>query len=70
MLIDIKKDALKIIYVILMMAGTGLTVFNLLAFKSSKNYGAIWYQDHNQTWAMIGVLMILLAYFVKNWKKL
>ena len=70
MSIDLKKDAHKIIYVVLMMAGTGLTVYNLLAFKASKNYGSIWYQDHTQTWAMVGVLLILAAYFVKNWKKL
>ena len=68
--INLKKDASKIIYVILSLAGAGLLAFNLLAFKSAKSYGSIWYQDHNQTWAMIGVLLIMIGYYVKNWKKL
>ena len=70
MKIDLKKDAIKIIYAILTLAGAGLLAFNLLAFKSAKSYGSIWYQDHNQTWAMIGVLLIMVAYYVKNWNKL
>ena len=70
MKIDLKKDATKIIYVVLSLVGTGLLAFNILAFKSSQTYGSIWYQDHNQTWAMIGVLLMMTAYYVKNWQKL
>lgn len=68
MVIDLKKIADKLAYIILTSIGMGLTVFNVLAFKSSK--GAIYYPDVNQTWAMIGVLFILAGYFVRNWKKL
>jgi len=68
--IDLKKDSVKIIYIVLNLTGAGLLSFNLLAFKSAKAYGSIWYEDQNQTWAMIGVLLIMIAYFVRNWKKL
>ena len=70
MQIDLKKDATKILYVILNLVGAGLLAFNLLAFKSSQTYGSIWYKDINQTWAMIGVLLIMTAYYMRNWKKL
>ena len=70
MKIDLKKDVTKIIYVILNLTGAGLLAFNILAFKSAKTYGSIWYQDHNQAWAMIGVLLIMTGYYVKNWTKL
>lgn len=70
MQIDLKKDAPKIMYVVFNLVGAGLLVFNLLAFKASQKFGSIWYQDENQAWVMIGVLLIMLAYFVKNWKKL
>ena len=70
MQIDLKKDGIKIIYVILNLAGAGLLSFNLLAFKSAKAYGSFWYQDENQTWAMIGILLIMIGYYIKNWKKL
>ena len=70
MQIDLKKEAPKLIYVILNLVGAGLLTFNLLAIKSSKAYGSFWYPDENQVWAMIGVLLIMIAYYVKNWKKL
>lgn len=65
---NVNKMLEKIGYVALTFAGTGLTVFNVLAFKVSK--GAIYYPDGNQTWAMVGVLLILAGYFLRNWKKL
>jgi len=70
MQIDLKKDGVKIIHVILSLTGAGLFSFNLLAFKSARGFGSIWYDDTNQTWAMIGVLLIMVGYYVKNWKKL
>lgn len=70
MKIDLKKDGVKIIYVILNLTGAGLFSFNLLAFKSARTFGSIWYEDQNQAWAMIGVLLIMVGYYVKNWKKL
>lgn len=70
MKIDLKKDAVKITYVILNLVGAGLLSFNLLAFKSSRAYGSFWYEDQNQAWVMIGVLLIMIGYYVKNWKKL
>lgn len=70
MQINLKKDAPKLLYVILNLVGAGLFTFNLLAFKSSQTYGSIWYKDINQTWAMVGVLLIITAYFIKNWKNL
>lgn len=68
--INLKQELPKLIYVLLNMVGAGLLTFNLLAFKSSQTYGSIWYQDENQTWAMIGVLLMLVAYYYKNWNKL
>lgn len=70
MQIDLKKEGPKVVYVVLNLVGAGLLSFNLLAFKTTKAYGSFWYEDENQVWAMIGVLLIMVAYYVKNWKKL
>lgn len=70
MQIDLKKEGPKLLFVVLNLVGAGLLSFNLLAFKSAKAYGAFWYEDENQTWAMVGVLLIMVGYYVKNWKKL
>ena len=70
MQIDLKKEAPKIIYAVLNLLGGGLLAFNLLAFKSSERFGSIWFQDTNQTWATVGVILLMLAYFQKNWGKL
>ncbi len=62
------KMGVKALTVLLYIAGTMLSVFNILAFTADK-YG-LYYRDENQWWAAIGISMLLVVWIMQNWKKL
>lgn len=60
--------ALKLVQVIMLIAGVAFTAYNLFSFKVVKN--GYYYMDDNQTWLAVGVTAITISYVIKNWNKL
>lgn len=56
----------RIIVTALYTAGSYITAYHVFAFKGDK-FG-IYYRDGDQNWLAIGVGMLVLGWFIKNWK--
>jgi len=56
----------RIIVATLVTLGSTIAAYHLFAFKGDK-YG-IYYRDPDQYWLAFGVGMVVLGWFIKNWK--
>ena len=62
------KQIHKLIVTALFIIGGSLTSYYLVAFKVDK-YG-LYYRDDDQLWLSIGIGILILGWFVRNWKKI
>ena len=62
------KQIHKMIVTALYIIGGSITCYYLFAFKVDK-FG-LYYKDDDQLWLAVGVAVLILGWFVKNWKKI
>jgi len=62
------KQIHRLIVTILYIIGGSISSYYLVAFKVDK-YG-LYYKDADQLWLAIGIGILILGWFVKNWKKI
>ena len=62
------KQIHRLIVTILYIIGGSISSYYLVAFKVDK-YG-LYYKDADQFWLAIGIGILILGWFVKNWKKI
>lgn len=60
------KQITRIIVTTLFTLGSSIAAYHLFAFKGDK-FG-IYYRDGDQYWLAFGVGMVVLGWFIKNWK--
>ena len=60
----IKRGGVSVLYIL----GTILAAYNITAFKSDR-FG-LYFKDDNQLWFAIGAGLIVLAWVIRNWKKM
>ena len=61
-----KFDIVKIVRIVCYTAGPGLIAYNLASFSFTK-WGFYFYKDHHQLWFAIGVALVALGWFLKDW---
>jgi hypothetical protein len=62
------KQIHRLIVMFLYIIGGSISSYYLFAFKVDK-YG-LYYKDGDQLWLAIGIGILILGWFVKNWKKI
>lgn len=62
------KQIPKMLLLVLVLVGSCVSTYYLFAFKVDK-FG-LYYRDSDQFNLSIGVGILVIAWFVKNWKKL
>jgi len=62
------SQVMKMIITLLFTIGSAFTTFNLFAFRGDQ-YG-FYYKDANQYWLATGIILLVLGWFIRNWKKI